>query len=151
MAATPIWGEVTDHLVEVIAAAEGLAGVQVCDGMPGEMAQTGPELLIVDDEITSTASMPVGVGGAKPYDDIFEVLLRISVKGRATRAEARDRLAEIDAAVHTLLAGDPSLGDLDGVLSAGIVRRRRVVSNTTEGPMAYGEIYLSIHSRIVPD
>jgi hypothetical protein len=150
MATTPIWGEVAAHLVAALAAADGLAEVQVVDGMPGENDQTGPELLIVDDEITSESSMPVAVGGAKPYDDVFEVLLRISVKGRTSLADARTRLAEIIGATHTLLAGDPSLGDLDGLLSVTIVRRRAVVSNTADGPMAYGEIYLSVHSRIVP-
>lgn len=150
MAETPIWGDVTDHLVAALAGSELLDQVQVHDGMPGENAQVGNELIVVDDEITSESSMPVAVGGAKPYDDTFELRLIAFVKGRATRTEARDRLAEIDGAIHTLLAGDPTLGGLDGVLSASIVRRRRIVTNTTDGPMAYGETVLSIHSRIVP-
>lgn len=49
---------------------------------------------------------------------------------------------EIRAAIHELLAGDPTLGDPDGVLSASIVRRRRLVTDTTDGPPGYGEVYL---------
>jgi len=144
------WGEVTDHLVAALAGCELLDQVQVHDGMPGENAKVGNELLVVDDEITSESSIPVAVGGAKPYDDTFEIMLVIYVKGRSTRAEAKARLAEIVGAVQTLLAADPSLGGIEGVLSASIVRRRRITKVLTDGPVGYGELVISVHSRIVP-
>ena len=150
MADQPIWEDVVDHLVDALAAFDGLAQVQVVEGLPGDLAVVSDELIAVDDEVTSEASMPVAAAGTKPYDDVFEVLLRIRVRGRATRAETKTRLAEIHAAIHELLAGDPSFGDLDGVLSAAIVRRRRRVTSTTDGPLGYGEVTLSIHSRITP-
>ena len=150
MADQPIWEDVVDHLVEALAGFEGLAQVQVVEGLPGDIKAAGDELIAVDDEITSEASMPVATAGTKPYDDTFEVLIRIRVRGRSTRADTRARLGEIHAAVHELLAGDPSLGDLDGVLSAAIVRRRRMVTSTTDGFLGYGEVYLSVHSRITP-
>lgn len=145
-----IWGEVADYLVATLAGADLLAEVQVHDGMPGENAQVGNELLVVDDEITSESSIPVAVGGAKPYDDTFEIMLLIYIKGRKTRAEAKARLAEIVGAVQTLLAADPSLSDTEGVLSASITRRRRIIKTITDGPVAYGELVISVHSRIVP-
>lgn len=145
-----IWGEVCDYLAASLAGADLLAQVQVVDGMPGEHDQVGNELIVVDDEITSELSLPVGVGGAKPYDDRFEVMVLVYLKGRATRSEARDRLAEITGSVVEVLAADPTLGAIDGVLSAQIVRQRRIVKNTTDGPQAYGELVVSVHSRIVP-
>ena len=153
MADQPIWEDVVDHLVDALGGFEGLAQVQVVEGLPGDLKVVGNELIAVDDEITSETSMPVAVGGAKPYDDVFEVLLRIRVRGRigdTARADTKNRLAEIHAAIHELLAGDPTLGNLDGVLSASIVRRRRLVTSTPDGPLGYGEVYLSIHSRITP-
>jgi len=150
MADQPIWEDVVDHLVDALAGYEGLGTVQVVEGLPGDLTVVGNELVAVDDEITSETSMPVATAGAKPYDDIFEVLIRIRVRGRATRADTRTRLGEIHAAIHELLAGDPTLGNLDGVLSASIVRRRRLVTSTPDGPLGYGEVYLSIHSRITP-
>ena len=150
MADQPIWEDVVDYLVDAMAGSELLGGVQVVEGLPGDLKVVGNELIAVDDEITSETSMPVATAGTKPYDDVFEVLLRIRVRGRATRADTKNRLAEIHAAIHELLAGDPSLGSLDGVLSASIVRRRRLVTSTPDGPLGYGEVYLSIHSRITP-
>ena len=150
MADQPIWEDVVDHLVDALAAFDGLAQVQVVEGLPGDLKVVGNELIAVDDEITSETSMPVATAGAKPYDDTFEVLIRIRVRGRATRAETRMRLGEIHAAIHELLAGDPTLGDIDGVLSASIVRRRRLVTSTPDGFLGYGEVYLSVHSRITP-
>lgn len=150
MADGAIWEHVVDHLVAAFAGSELLDVAQVTEGLPGEDDLTGNELIAVDDEVTSETSIPVAVGGAKPYDDTFEVLVRIRVRGRPTRAETRARLREIHGAIHELLAGDPTLGDLDGVLSASIVRRRRLVVATTDGFLGYGEIYLSIHSRITP-
>jgi hypothetical protein len=150
MAATPIWGQVCTHLVAVLTGATELAGVQVLDGWPGDLDMIGPETLVVDDEIDSVASMPVAVGGVKPYDDIFEVRILAHVRGRITRAATRERLAEIEAAVHSVLAADPSLSDLDGVLSAGIVRRRHQIQMTADGALSYAEITLSVHSRLSP-
>ena len=150
MADAPIWEDVVDHLVDALAGSELLAQVQVVEGLPGDLKVMGDELVAVDDEITSETSMPVATAGAKPYDDIFEVLIRIRVRGRSTRSDTRARLGEIHAAIHELLAGDPTLGALDGVLSAAIVRRRRMVTSTTDGFLGYGEVYLSVHSRITP-
>mgnify|MGYP006921326118 CR=1 FL=1 len=150
MADAPIWEDVVDHLVDALAGSEQLGAVQVIEGLPGDLKVVGDELVAVDDEITSETSMPVATAGAKPYDDIFEVLIRIRVRGRSTRADTRARLGELHAAIHELLAGDPTLGDLDGVLSAAIVRRRRMVTSTTDGFLGYGEVYLSVHSRITP-
>lgn len=150
MATTPIWAAACERLVTVLTNAPELEGVDVHDGWPGDLNLIGPESLVVDDEIESEASMPVAVGGAKPYDDIFTVRILVHVRGRLTRAATRERLAEIEAAVHTVLAADPSLADLDGVLSAGIVRRRHQIQMTADGPLSYAEITLSIHSRLTP-
>ncbi len=150
MADQPIWEDVVDYLVDAMAGSELLGGVQVVEGLPGDLKAAGNELVAIDDEITSETSMPVATAGAKPYDDIFEVLIRIRVRGRQTRAETRTRLREIRRDIHKLLAGDPSLGDLDGVLSTEIKRGRRLVTSTPGGPLGYGEVYLSIHSRITP-
>ena len=150
MASTPIWGAVVDYFTATLKR-ELLDRVEVHDGHPGELGPASGEHLWVDDEITSESSMPVAVGGTKPYDDTFELLIRYTVMGRKDRKATRDRVNALMGEVHTLLAADPTLGDLDGVLSASIVRRRSFVVVDTDGPKGLGETYLSIHSRISPN
>lgn len=85
MADQPIWEDVVDHPWTPSLASMALAQVQVVEGLPGDLKLASNELIAVDDEITSPeASMP-GHRRRQAHDDVFEVLLRIRVRGRATR------------------------------------------------------------------
>jgi hypothetical protein len=150
MAKTPIWSEVCTHIVNALRGSALFSGAQVEDGWISENGVTSDTVVIVDDEIDSDTAIPVAVGGPKPYDDVFEINIIIAVRGRGSRAEARTRLAELDGAVHELLAGDPSLAGIDGVLKASIVRRTRRIAMAQDGPMARSVITVQVHSRLSP-
>lgn len=150
MAAEPIWDDVRSHLVDLFKATVAFADVDVFDGWPGDNETYGNDVVVVDDEVESDASMPLAVNGAKPYDDIFEVAVVAHVRNRPTRAATRERLAELTAAIHTAMAADPSLADLDGVLTSSIIRRTRVVASSPDGFMARGVVTVRVHSRLSP-
>jgi hypothetical protein len=59
------------------------------------------------------------------------------------------RLFELVAVVENLLADDTSLGDLDGVLSAELTNGRQTSAMFPEGPTAYGELILTIETRLL--
>lgn len=149
-ASSPIWWPVALHLVDTLRAHALLDGVQVEDGYPGEVGTTSSEVVYVDEITSSDISIPVATGGAKHYDDIFTVWLVLRVAGRKSRREAITRLAEIDGAVLQVLATDPTLDDMPGVVSAEITERRQMAPDTSDGPRAHGMVAVTVHSRITP-
>lgn len=151
MASAPIWWECVWHIVDALRGAELMAEVQVEDSYPGEQAATGDELVFVREVVGLNSSIPVMTDGAKHYDDEFDVVFVIDVRGRPTIRAAQVRVSEIQGAIHKTLAGDPTLADLDGVVSAVISERRQAVVGGTDGPVGFGEVTVSIHSRIQPD
>lgn len=151
MASVPVRWVVIRHICDVLAGHELLGGVGVHPGFPGELAAAGAELIWVDAPPPSDTRIPVGTGGRKIVDDTFSVPLQIRVAGRPNLAEAGDRLDEIAGAVVEVLATDPTLDALDGVLSAEITSvAGPAIGVTPDGPLGYSRIEISVHTRIGP-
>lgn len=135
------------QLIDVIAGAETMGTALVKTSRPGDTEITD-EMVYVRMPITGEVSMPVGVGGRKPRDDRFTVTLVVAVT-RQTVDEAMVRLEEMIADVCGLLADDPSLGDIDGVLSAEVSSVTDGADTYADGVWASGEIAVSVHSRLI--
>lgn len=146
MATTSIRWAFATELIALIAGAESMATVLVKTSRPGDTEITD-EMVYIVMPITGTVALPVGVGGRKPRDDKFEVRLAV-VASRPSIDEAMVRLEEIVADVCDLLAGDPSLGDFDGVLSAEVSATSFGADTYADGVWGAGEITVSVHSRL---
>lgn len=146
MATSSIRWTFAKELVALIAGAESMGTVLVRSSRPGDTELTD-EMVYVRMPITGEVSLPVGVGGRKPRDDRFTVTLQVAVT-RPSVDEAMVRLEEMVADVCDLLADDPSLGDIDGVLSAEISSATVGADTYADGVWASGEIAVSVHSRL---
>ena len=151
MADIPIRTVVAEHLVDLLAGHELLGGVQVEDGYPGELAVTGPEVVWLQEIETQELGIPLGMAGPKIYDDTFDAHLLSRVAGRASRRETGRRLAEIHTAILQVLAEDPTLDDLDGVVSAELTANDWTpASPTPDGFLGFGRSVVTVHTRITP-
>lgn len=137
------------HVVALLQAQELLDGVSVTDSWPGEK-HVKPEMIWLD-RIDGDTSIPVGtgVGARKARDDIFRLLFKIGVSGRGqSMDQVMTRLMEIRGEVEDVLANDPTLGDFDAVVSAELKPSFETMAHTSEGPVAYCELTIEVHSRL---
>lgn len=151
MADAPVWWEVAWAITETLAASPLMDQVQVCDSFPGEQAVTSDELVWIRELMSEDVSIPVMTAGTKHYDDTFEIVLVVDVRGRPDLRSTQIRLSEIHASIHRLLAESPTLADLAGVVSAVISGRRQTAVTTLDGPVGFGEVTISVHTRLMPD
>jgi len=91
--------------------------VQVSDGRPptGELR---PECVYVADA-DGRDTVPVHKSGRKEREEDYQLAVIVSVHlDQGTVAQAKARAFELLAAVEDVLADDPSLGDVDGLIHA---------------------------------
>lgn len=146
MATTNIrWG-IASHLLAMLRNSSDLAGVGIHPGWPGDRATSEIMWIMGFD---GTVEIPVLTGGRKQRDDIFTIPLEI----RTTRGNSLDavfeRLTDLIAAVENILADDPSLGGLDGLMSAEITDERMTCGLTDHGHIGFAEITISVHTRLL--
>jgi hypothetical protein len=131
--------------VDLLRADPDLAGVRVEPGYPGD--DTGPEAVWVyglDGELR----IPLMQAGRKQRDDRFEIPFQIAVNNNRDLDTTFQRLTEIVAAIEDVLADDPSLGGIDGVIDAEIVRERLSCGPSRQLYMGIAEVVVSVHSRL---
>ncbi len=146
-ATTSVRWQATEQVCALLRSAPALTGVTVEPGWPGDRVPAAQ--LIWFDEIDGPISVPVMTGGRKQRADTFTLSMQIRVIGLGTLDETMSRLFELVAVVENLLADDTSLGDLDGVLSAELTNGRQTSAMFPEGPTAYGELILTIETRLL--
>lgn len=146
-ATTSIRWQATNQLVTLLRSSPILSGVTVEPGWPGDRVPAAE--LIWLDEIDGQIAVPVMTGGRKQRADTFTLSIQIRVIGLGTLDETMSRLFELVAVVENLLADDTSLGNLDGVLSAELTNGRQTSATFPEGPAAYGELILTIETRLL--
>ena len=146
-ATTSVRWQATEQVCSLLRSAPALTGVTVEPGWPGDRVPAAQ--LIWFDEIDGPISVPVMTGGRKQRADTFTLSMQIRVIGLATLDETMSRLFEIVAVVENLLADDTSLGNLNGVLSAELTNGRQTSAMFPEGPTAYGELILTIETRLL--
>lgn len=118
----------------------------VASGWPGDKNARARMLWV--DEVRSTEERPVITGGRLQRDDRFTIVLLSRVTGYRTTDEAHDALEAIDALVDDYLAGDHTLGDLDGVLSAEATEGDFTVGTTPGGVVGWSRREVQIHARL---
>jgi hypothetical protein len=146
-ATTSVRWQATEQVCALLRSSPSLTGVTVEPGWPGDRVPAAQ--LIWFDEIDGAISVPVMTGGRKQRADTFTLSIQIRVIGLGTLDETMSRLFEIVGVVENLLADDTSLGDLDGVLSAELTNGRQTSAMFPEGPAAYGELILTIETRLL--
>jgi hypothetical protein len=145
VATTSVRWAVTKHLVDLIRANPDLAGVRVEPGYPGDEA--GAEAIWVyglDGEL----SIPLMQAGRKQRDDRFEIPFQVAVSLNANLDTTFQRLTEIVAAIEDVLADDPSLGGIDGVIAAEITSERLSCGPSRQLYMGVAEVVVSVHARL---
>lgn len=144
MASTDIRYDVRAKLVAAIRNA--LNGVQVELGWPGDRLELESIWL---GESDGNCTIPTMKAGYKTMDDEFTVPVEIQAgKAGQTLDEAEARSQVLVAAVETILLTDPSIGSLDGVISAVITRKRGPVTvRTKQGAVTFVQLELSVHGR----
>lgn len=140
------WQTVT-QVIGLLEAEPTLTGVSIEPGWPGDRVPLA-ELIWID-ELDGNVEIPVMTGGRKQRNDDFTIAMQIRVLGQGTTNDTMRRLFEITAAIENVLADDPSLADLDGVLSAEITSERQTTAMLPEGPAGYAEVVLTISTRLL--
>lgn len=149
MATRSVRWTVTRHVVELLRGAPGLVGVDVWSMWPGDR-HVVPAMIWVDG-IDGDLEIPVFQAGRKQRDDRFSlpVLTRVFSRSVDDADGVMERLIDITAVVGDLLADDPGIQGLDGVVSAEVISESQTGMVTQEGVSGWGRTELSIHSRLV--
>lgn len=137
---------VCERVLEILDASSDLEGVQVEAGFPGDRLE---DEAIWFDETDGQINIPVskGADNVAARDDKFDVTIEFRVAGKASQREARARLDEIIGAFELGIARDTQIGQLDGVVVAGVTEGRETSGEFPGGgAVAFGERTLSVHA-----
>lgn len=124
---------------------DDLDGVQVEPGWPGD---TLKDEAVWVDELDGELVIPVMSAGRKYRDDKFTVPFEIRVTGKKDLDATMSRLSVIVAAIEDVLADDPGLDGLDGLIAAEVTAERMTageIANT--GWVGFAEVVVSCHAR----
>lgn len=146
MATTNVRWSVVNRLLTNLRSSPEMAGVLIEPGWPGDRVK--PETIWVD-FLGGPVSIPVMKAGRKERDDNFDIPLEIRVANNTSLDLTMARLTELVAAVEDILADDPSLDDLEGVIDAEITNERMTCAETREGHLGFAEVVVSVHSRLL--
>lgn len=147
MATVNIRWTVVSKIIDLISSNPLVAGVTVAPGWPGERNHLAQIIWI--DDIDGNVEIPVMTGGRKQRNDDFDIPIQFQVLGFVNLDDTMRRLTELVAIVENTLADDTSLDNLDGVLSAQITRERMTSAVTTEGPVGFAEVTVSVTTRLL--
>lgn len=115
---------------------------------PGDEA--GPDAMwIPADGITGEITVANMKAGRKERDDRFEISYLARAQGYTTATEAAERVEELCAVLEDVLADDPTLDDLDGLVHAVLATKEgpAVFNFAGGGFIAYGRVAISLHAR----
>jgi hypothetical protein len=131
-----------------------MSGVGVWPGWPGDKFVTSE--MVWCNEVDGTLDLPFSTGedSRHPRSDEFSITWLTRVAGTLvadpeTAMDATgDRLAVIHGAIESILADDPTLDDLDGLLEAKLTEASQVTPMTEEGPIGWGRLVMSCTARL---
>lgn len=146
MATTNVRWAVIQHLLGALRAADGMVGVQVSAGWPGEDVK--PDTIWID-SVEGQVQIPVMQGGRKQRDDKFDIPFEFRVVDRKDLDATMQRLTVLVAALEDILADDPGLADEDGVIDAEITDERLTCAQTRDGALGFAQVTVSVHSRLL--
>lgn len=144
MATTSIRKDVKTWLVDRLASS---LTAEVAHGWPGRRLERDHVWV---DRVTGTVTMPFSMAGRKVRDDTFTVRLvfQASRPGESI-AETDDAVESMYAAFENLLADDPSLASMDGVIDAPTWTAEGPDGELTdEGAVSFYIVELTVNSRL---
>jgi len=144
MASTSVRRVAMRTLLDAVAAED--RKLLVASGWPGDKNDRKRMLWV--DEVRSTEDYPVITGDRLHRNDQFTIALLYRVTGHRTLDDAHDDLEAIDALIDDYLAGEHTLGDLDGVVSALVGEGDFTVGTTPNGVVGYGRRAVLVHARL---
>jgi hypothetical protein len=147
MATTSVRYSVINAIVTALRAKSALSAVNVQPCYPGDRNIFAETIWI--DQVDGNLDIPVMVGGRKEYDDTFNVPVEIRVAGQITAEDCRSRLETLASIVRDVLQDDPTLSNLDGVVSAVMEDQKSYASGTPDGYIGFAEIVINVHTRIL--
>ena len=144
-APTSIRGVVKTYLVATLAAT--LDPIPVAHGWPGRNIERDHVWV---DRVTGFLELPLLTAGRKFRDDKFTV--RVAFQASAPGddiAETVERVLALYAHVENLLADDPGLGEMDGLISAALGPVEGPDGSLTdEGAVSFVFADIAIHARL---
>lgn len=147
MPSTSIRWTVAKHLVDLMEGHALLDGVTVEPGWPGDRVPID-ELVFLAPITSGDLDIPVMTAGRKHRNDIFRLRFVILVLSRPDLDTTQTRLAEIAAGIEDVLAEDPTLDDLDGIVSAQVKDMGQQAVSTPEGVVGDGFVEIEVHTRL---
>ena len=135
-------------LVDSLGLQAGLAQVQIQYGWPGDTLEKDSVWL---GGCNGQLSIPVLQAGRKQRDDEFTVDVYIATGTRGmTAVEADTKVVEYLSALDSVLANDPQLLTLDGLVAAVVTNIQGPdPSLTAEGASSFATATVSVHARYV--
>ena len=121
MASLSIVAAARARLVDMVTDLAG--GVQVSYGMP-PAEQQQRELVALLSSASATVEDPHLKDGRRARYEDFDNQILVLVASRSTPREAEERATEIGSAVEDLLADDPKLDNVDGLIAAWLTARQ---------------------------
>ena len=149
------WRDGGDDGVVVCRGAAGVAvaGPSVADWQRGCLhwlagdLHRKPEMVFVD-ELSSTEDRPVMKSGRQVRDESFRLPLIVVITGRGDLDSTMCRTSAVVAAIQDVLADEPALSDLDGVLFGWVARKSMSCGQTPEGPIGTARVVVDVTARL---
>ena len=146
MASLSIVAAARARLVDMVTDLAG--GVQVSYGMPPPDQQQR-ELVALLSSTSATVEDPHLKDGRRARYEDFDNQILVLVASRSTPREAEERATEIGSAVEDLLADDPKLDGVDGLIAAWLTARQFDSGYGPEGvPVCALEITVRMKARL---
>ena len=147
MAETTVWWSAVERLVSLLRVHPSLIGsVDIHTGWPGDLHRK-PEIVFVD-ELSSTEDRPVMKSGRQVRDESFRLPLIVVITGRGDLDSTMCRTSAVVAAIQDVLADEPALSDLDGVLFGWVARKSMSCGQTPEGPIGTARVVVDVTARL---
>lgn len=116
---------------------------------PGDAA--GPDAIWLEATFEGSLDIPVMTGPARDTrEDVFTLVYGLRSQGHSTADDAGTRVAVLAAVLEDVLANDPSVNNLDGVIDA-LIRPTigpQVFDMASAGFMGFVRITIEIDSRL---
>lgn len=147
MAAGSIRTATAQAVIATATAATDMLDVECALSYPGD--ESGRDAIWLD-AIDGASEVPTSRAGRSYRDDTFRLTWQIRTTDHDDATSAMGRVEQLAAAIDGMIADDPTLGGLDGLLwasFAGLTRGPLPVQTPT-GVIGYGEVVVECHSRL---
>lgn len=135
-------------VVALLQANSALQGVQITHSYPGEAA-IKREAIYLDRPVIGRHEIANMKAGRKQRNETYALPIGISVvKPKGTVADAEQRAFDLLQEIEDMLADDPSLGDVDGVVHATAGDFRMVSDYTSEGAACVITFDVDVDARL---